>query len=84
MLIRVKDTGIGISESFLPHLFEEFEQESSGLNRNHEGSGIGLTITKRLVDLMQGHITVESEKGEGTTFTVRLPAAAAAAQRAAA
>jgi len=84
VLIRVKDTGIGISESFLPHLFEEFEQESSGLNRNHEGSGIGLTITKRLVDLMQGHITVESEKGNGTTFTVRLPAAAAAAQRAAA
>ncbi|NBB85851.1 MAG: hypothetical protein GVY12_06465 [Bacteroidetes bacterium] len=84
VLIRVKDTGIGISEAFLPHLFEEFEQESSGLNRNHEGSGIGLTITKRLVDLMQGHITVESKKGNGTTFTVQLPAAAAGASSGAA
>ena len=73
--IQVKDTGVGISEAFLPHLFEEFEQESSGLNRNHEGSGIGLTITKRLVDLMGGDITVDSEKGKGSTFTVRLPAA---------
>jgi len=75
--IRVKDTGVGISEAFLPKLFEEFEQESSGLARKHEGSGIGLTITRRLVDLMKGRITVESEKGKGTTFTVALPAAAA-------
>jgi len=79
-LIRVKDTGVGISEAFLPHLFDEFAQESSGLNRKHEGSGIGLTITKRLVDLMQGGITVDSEKGNGTTVTVWLPAAAAGAQ----
>ncbi|WP_456425915.1 HDOD domain-containing protein [Rhodocaloribacter sp.] len=71
--IRVTDTGIGISEVFLPHLFEEFRQESSGLARTHEGSGLGLSITKRLVELMGGEISVESERGKGSTFTVRLP-----------
>ncbi|GEM_PF-3443879 len=71
--IRVTDTGIGISEVFLPHLFEEFRQESSGLARTHEGSGLGLSITKRLVELMGGEISVESERGKGSAFTVRLP-----------
>ncbi len=74
VIITVSDTGIGISEDFLPRLFDEFEQESTGLDREHEGSGIGLTITKRIVELMEGSIEVESEKGKGTTFLVRLPA----------
>ncbi|NBB87518.1 MAG: hypothetical protein GVY12_15030 [Bacteroidetes bacterium] len=70
VMLRVSDTGVGIDEAFLPHLFEEFKQESSGLDRSHEGSGLGLSITARLVDMMEGTIEVESEKGEGTTFTV--------------
>jgi signal transduction histidine kinase len=69
----VADTGVGIDEAFLPQLFEAFQQESSGLAREFEGSGLGLTITHRLVSLLEGTIDVESTKGEGTTFTVRLP-----------
>jgi CheY-like chemotaxis protein len=74
--IAVSDTGIGISESFLPKLFDDFVQESEGLARAYEGVGLGLSITKRLVDLMDGTIDVSSEKGKGTTFTVHFPASA--------
>lgn len=73
--VRIRDTGEGIDAGFLPHLFEEFRQESSGLTRAHQGSGLGLSITRRLVGLMRGRIEVESVKGEGTTFTVYLPRA---------
>ncbi len=73
--LRVSDTGIGINEAFLPRLYGEFQQASTGLAREHEGNGLGLTITKRLVDLLGGTIAVESTVGEGTTFTVTLPAA---------
>ena len=73
----VRDTGVGIDQAFLPHLFEAFTQESTGLTRSHDGIGIGLTVARRLVDLLDGSITVESEKGRGTVFTVKLPAAAA-------
>ncbi|MEX0821330.1 MAG: hybrid sensor histidine kinase/response regulator [Rhodothermales bacterium] len=72
-VIRVKDTGIGISAGFLPHMFSEFRQESIGTARSYEGSGLGLAITKRLVELMGGHIEVESEQGRGSTFTVAFP-----------
>jgi PAS domain S-box-containing protein len=72
-VLRVSDTGIGISDEFLDQIFEEFRQESEGLTRAHEGSGLGLTITRRLVELMGGAIEAESTKGEGSTFTVRLP-----------
>ena len=75
--LRVEDTGIGISEEFLPKLFEDFEQESSGLKRTHEGSGLGLAITKRLVETMDGTITVDSTPGEGSVFTVSFPRLAA-------
>lgn len=68
--VHVRDTGIGIDEGFLPHLFDEFKQESSGLARLHEGNGLGLTITARLVELMDGQIEVQSTKGEGSVFTV--------------
>ncbi|MEX1055307.1 MAG: ATP-binding protein, partial [Rhodothermales bacterium] len=73
VLLHVADTGIGISNEFMPFLFEEFKQESEGLSRMHEGSGLGLSITKRLVELMKGDIMAESEKGQGTVFTVTLP-----------
>ena len=73
VLIHVADTGIGISQEFMPYLFDEFKQESEGLARIHEGSGLGLPITKRLVELMKGKIMADSEKGYGSVFTVALP-----------
>ena len=71
--IEVEDTGIGIDPAFVPHLFDAFEQESSGNKRTHEGSGLGLAVAKRLVNLMHGTIDVDTTKGEGTRFTIRLP-----------
>ncbi len=73
LTLDIEDTGVGIDEDFLPHLFDAFRQESTGDTRAYEGSGLGLTITKRLVEMMDGTIEVQSTKGEGTTFTVRLP-----------
>ena len=69
--IEVEDTGIGIEDDFLPELFESFSRGEDAADR--EGSGLGLPITKRLTELLGGTIEVESEKGVGTTFTVRLP-----------
>ncbi len=71
--VAVADTGIGISESFMPHLFDEFRQESTGLARAYEGNGLGLTISRRLIQMMGGVIEVESQQNVGSTFTVRLP-----------
>lgn len=71
--LRISDTGIGIDEGFLPYLFDEFKQESTGLTRTHEGSGLGLAITARLIELMDGQIEVQSEKGKGSAFTVSFP-----------
>ncbi|HMB90485.1 MAG TPA: ATP-binding protein [Rhodothermales bacterium] len=73
--VRVEDTGVGIDKAFMPHLFDVFRQESTGLSRTHEGSGLGLSITQRLVHLMDGEISVESEKGKGSVFTVAFPVA---------
>ena len=70
--LEVEDTGIGISDEFQHHLFDEFKQESTGRARDFEGTGLGLTITQRLTELMGGDIMVESEKGEGSCFTVQL------------
>ncbi len=71
--IQVVDTGIGIPEDKLNLVFEEFRQVSEGLSRNYEGSGIGLTITKKTVEMMGGIITVESIEDNGSVFTVRFP-----------
>ncbi len=71
--IEVLDEGIGISKEFLPRIFDEFDQESAGYDRNYEGTGLGLTITAKLVRIMNGSITVFSELGKGTRFVVRLP-----------
>lgn len=73
--VDVVDTGMGIGAAFLPHLFEEFKQESDGLARNHHGAGLGLAISQRLVMTMGGDIEVETSKGAGSRFTVRLPLA---------
>ena len=70
---KISDTGIGMSEEFVGHIFEEFSQEERGARTQYKGTGLGMAITKRYVDLMGGTISVESRKGVGTTFTVELP-----------
>ena len=72
----VSDTGVGIDEAFMPKLFDSFAQEDANAINRSTGSGIGLAITRRLVDMMSGDIDVTSRKGEGSTFkvTVRLGA----------
>ena len=72
-VLEVEDTGVGISEAALPNIFDAFKQESEGLRREYEGSGLGLSIVDQLVEGMGGRIEVESEKGEGSRFVVRLP-----------
>ncbi|MDE6676113.1 MAG: PAS domain-containing sensor histidine kinase, partial [Clostridia bacterium] len=67
---KVKDTGIGMSPEFLQHVFEPFEREQTSTVSGIQGTGLGLAITKNLVDLMGGTITVESESGKGSEFTV--------------
>lgn len=70
---RISDTGIGMSEEYQAHLYEEFTQESDGARTNYKGTGLGMAITKRYVDMMHGEIHVKSKQGVGTTFTVELP-----------
>ncbi len=71
--ICIEDTGVGIEPGFVPHLFEAFKQENMGIDRPFEGTGLGLAVTKKLVDLMNGAIHVESTKGKGSTFSLVLP-----------
>ena len=70
---RIADTGIGMSEEFVDHIFDEFSQEEHGARTQYQGTGLGMAITKQYVDLMGGTISVESRKGIGSTFTVELP-----------
>lgn len=71
--ITVQDTGIGIDPAFRDQLFDPFEQESQGRDRVYEGAGLGLALTKRMVELLRGRIEVRSTKDEGSTFIVELP-----------
>lgn len=73
IVITVSDTGVGIADEFLPKVFDAFEQESSGTRRAFEGSGLGLSITKKFVQLLGGSIVVKSKKNVGSTFEIRLP-----------
>ena len=66
----IRDNGIGMSKDFLPHIFEAFSQEDTSFYSKHGSTGIGMPITKSIVELMNGTIEVESEKGKGTVFTV--------------
>ncbi len=72
MIISIEDTGVGISDHFMQHLFEPFQQEDADISRRYEGTGLGLAITKRLVDVLGGVVFAESRKGEGSKFTVVL------------
>ena len=69
----ISDTGIGMSEDFLPHIFEEFSREQNTTHNKIEGTGLGMPIVKRLVEFMKGTIEVKSKKGVGTTFIVTFP-----------
>ncbi|MFT4037795.1 MAG: PAS domain S-box protein [Thermomicrobiales bacterium] len=80
--IAVTDTGIGIAASEIPHIFEEFRQVDGKLSRRYGGAGLGLAIARRLARQMNGEITVQSAPGSGSTFTLCLPLAAAATDRA--
>ena len=68
----IKDNGIGMSKEFVEHVFEPFERESSTTRSGIEGTGLGMAITKNIVEMMNGTISVESEVGKGSTFTVEI------------
>ena len=70
LCFKISDTGIGISEDYLPYIYDAFSQEEDSSTNKYGSSGLGMAITKRLVEMMNGNILVESEKGVGTTFTV--------------
>ncbi|MDO4500169.1 MAG: ATP-binding protein [Erysipelotrichaceae bacterium] len=73
MKAEIIDTGIGMSKEFIPHLFDSFARERNTTTGKVPGTGLGMTIVKKLVDLMDGYITVDSEIGKGTKFTVIIP-----------
>ena len=70
---RIEDTGIGMSEEFLPKLFDVFAREDTSTTNKYSGSGLSLVVAKNMVNQMNGTITVESEKGKGSVFTVTVP-----------
>jgi signal transduction histidine kinase len=75
VVVTVRDTGIGIAAEALPLIFEEFYQVDSAMTRRYEGAGLGLAIARRLVEQMGGTLTVESQLGAGSAFTLHLPVA---------
>jgi PAS domain S-box-containing protein len=73
VVLSVKDTGVGIPEQELPHMFERFHRIQNSAGRTHEGTGIGLSLVYELVQLHGGNISVESIEGHGSVFTVKIP-----------
>jgi len=71
--VRVADTGVGIRQEFLAHVFEAFRQDNTASSKQQSGIGLGLTIAQQLVELHGGTIQVESQEGQGATFIVTLP-----------
>ena len=78
--LQVKDYGVGIKNEDLPRIFREFEQLDSGAARRFPGTGLGLALTKRIIELHRGSITVQSELGKGSTFMVTIPRQAASSE----
>lgn len=68
-----EDSGVGISEEFLPHIFDEFSREHSSTESKITGTGLGMPIVKKIIDLMDGDIQIESKVGQGTKVTIKLP-----------
>ena len=75
VIVNISDTGIGISKDNQKVIFKEFRQVSEGISRNYEGTGLGLTLSKRMTEIMNGKIKVESEIGKGSVFTIQFPLA---------
>lgn len=73
VIFEISDTGIGIPKDRIEKIFESFEQADSTISRNYGGTGLGLTICKNLIDLMDGYVEVESETGKGASFIITLP-----------
>ncbi|MGA3268642.1 MAG: ATP-binding protein [Verrucomicrobiota bacterium] len=73
LVLIVSDTGMGIAQKNLPFIFDRFWQADGSSKRKYQGVGIGLALVKELVEIQHGKVTVESQEGSGTTFTVRLP-----------
>jgi signal transduction histidine kinase len=71
--IQISDTGAGIPKEAQSYIFEPFRQVDNAITRDNRGVGLGLSITKQLVDIMGGTINLESEIGRGSTFTIILP-----------
>ena len=73
LVLSCQDSGIGIKEEDIPHLFQPFQQLDSGLARKREGTGLGLSICQKIIAMMGGSIEVHSVLGQGSVFTIRLP-----------
>jgi protein-histidine pros-kinase len=72
-MLSVRDTGIGIAADDIKRLFTTFHQIDSGSTRRYGGTGLGLALTRKLVELQGGHITVESQPGTGSIFSIVMP-----------
>jgi signal transduction histidine kinase len=75
VVIAIRDTGVGIPSEALPHLFSKFYQASNVLNRKQEGSGLGLSIVRKIVEAHKGLVWAESVEGTGSTFYIAIPLA---------
>ncbi len=73
LVIKVIDTGIGMSKEFLPNIFNSFSQEEQGYTRSYDGNGLGMALVKKYCDIIYSNISVKSKKGKGTTFTLIIP-----------
>ena len=73
LIITVKDSGIGIAEEDIPHIMEPFRQADTQFNRNTEGTGLGVTLVKKLTELHDGHMNICSELGLGTAVSLSFP-----------
>lgn len=72
-IVKISDTGVGISKEYIPKLFEKFSQEEAGYTRRYDGSGLGLALVKNYCNINNINISVKSEKGVGTTFSLEFP-----------
>ena len=72
LTICVRDNGIGMSEKFIKHAFDSFERERTSTESGIQGTGLGLAIVKKLVDMMEGNISIDSKKGLGTSIIINL------------